>query len=102
MVGSVNEQLDPIAGPLTVNGQSGQDVLTLEDDGTTSSKVTYTLEQQQRGVVERVIQRLCPVFPSEDRDARGSVDSATYVLQGGDPKTQVQVMATETITLSTE
>ena len=42
--GSTDERLDPIAGPLMVNGQSGQDVLTLEDAGTTTSMITYSLD----------------------------------------------------------
>ena len=43
VAGSEKGQLSTFAGPLTVNGQSGEDVLTLDDVGSTSSKVTYTL-----------------------------------------------------------
>ncbi|MFI5457668.1 MAG: hypothetical protein ACHRXM_19680 [Isosphaerales bacterium] len=93
VAGSVKEQLDTIAGPLTVKGQSGQDVLTLLDDGTTSSKVTYTLNSNSVEWSSSSSSGSVDYSHLKTVALEGSVDSATYDLQSAASNTQFQVVA---------
>ncbi len=91
-VGSVKEQLDSIAGPLTVNGQSGQGVLTLVDNGT-SSKVTYTLNSNSVAWAVGSSSGSVQYSHLKTVTLNGSDDSGSYDLQGVDSNTQLNVMA---------
>ena len=92
-VGSVNEQLDKIAGPLTINSQSGQDVLTLLDDGTSSSPVTYTFNTNSVDWSSALSSGSVQYSHLMTVRLEGCDDSGSYELQGVDPKTQVQATA---------
>ena len=89
VAGSPSQQLQPIQGPLTVNGQSGQDSLSLQDAGSPPLMLTYVLAS---GSVNR---------PGVTVDysglktviLNGSPGPAFYDVQSIDPKTQVHVVA---------
>jgi hypothetical protein len=91
-VGSVQEQLASIAGPLTVNGQSGLDTLTLVDSGT-SSLVTYNFDINSVAWSTSSSSGFVQYSDLKTVALSGTDDSGTYDLQDVNPKTQLSVSA---------